>query len=394
MMVFCRRLSWNGFELGVVLTLLAVTYGFMFDFLRWDMFDSHSFVGGARLMFGLEGGFHDQSRLTKPLALVLPGLLEYIVGLPAAYGFLIQGIIAYYVSGFLLYAILLKLTHAPRIAFLGVVSYAMCQPLAIFSFMILTDGLGWMMNLIMIWYCLRMPERGRKAYSWIFLLSLFAASGMLVKESVAFGIVFMGSFILVSGRPQRLCQLGFMGLIIALFFLLLQMITQWVYDDTIAARLIVQQINEGFVYYNPGNIAQLFRVLDFFWLLFFVGVWSMKAWCTKQEMGRVAVAFLLSAALTLLLIPVYPFVVDRILFMVAPALVLFVVMGAQRFGRFDWLVVAVGGVMNILVAWMIYRYNVSGLLLWGGFLYGFIMVALWVVRNHRARVGQKAETGS
>ena len=78
------------------LTILAIVYWFLFDFLRWEQFDTPSFIGGARLLFGLDGGYDFQSRLTKPLILILPGFIEFITYVHPKYVFIFQNVIFFY----------------------------------------------------------------------------------------------------------------------------------------------------------------------------------------------------------------------------------------------------------------------------------------------------------
>jgi hypothetical protein len=65
----------------IFLMLLWPTYSVLFDFLRWQNSDEASFIGGARLLMGLEGAWDEQSRMTKPLVLIVPGLVEWALNI-------------------------------------------------------------------------------------------------------------------------------------------------------------------------------------------------------------------------------------------------------------------------------------------------------------------------
>jgi len=75
--------------------------------------------------------------------------------------------------------------------------------------------------------------------------------------------------------------------------------------------------------------------------------------------------------------PLYPFIVDRILFMVAPSLVVFSVLSYVYLKKFLFPLIFFGGILNIGTAWFIYRYDTNGLLFWGILTFGlFVLIGL------------------
>ena len=126
----------------ITLTISGIIYWFLFDFLRWIQFDTPNFVGGARLLFGLEGGFDLQARITKPLVLIFPGLIELVSGIHPNYSFLFQNIICYHFCGILIYKVIEHISNSKYQAYLGMLAYITCQPFAIFSLFILSDSVG------------------------------------------------------------------------------------------------------------------------------------------------------------------------------------------------------------------------------------------------------------
>lgn len=376
-----RKTVWKIF---LTLSILGIIYWFLFDFLRWEMFDSPSFVGASRALFGLEGGYNFQSRLSKPLVLILPGFLEYAFGLHAQYGFLLQSVVSFYVNGFLVYAIFHKLFKSPETAFTALLVYVMCQPFAIFSLMVLADGPGWMLSLVIIYFSLDLLKASSIAPGHAVLMGAFAAAGLLIKESVIFGFIFAGLCVLFAGinTSAKVKALLFAGSSFLLTFFLTQWLTSTLYADSILLRVRQLQEAEGFVFYNRENIAQVFRIIDFYWVLLIVGLVGMYNRIRSLELKKEALAFGSAVILSLLLMPVFPVVVDRIMFMVAPGLVFFVVFSRLLLGRFTLSLVITGGVFNIAAAWLIYRYDVQGLLLMLLLLYA-LMVAAALLYNRR-----------
>jgi hypothetical protein len=371
-----------------VLTILGIAYWIMFDFLRWDMFDSPSFVGAARQMFGLEGGFNMQSRLSKPLVLIIPGFIEYMTGLHAQYGFLLQTVFAYYGCGFLIYRIGFRLFGNERIAFMGMLIYVMCQPFAIFSMMILVDAVGWFISLMIIDQAIKYgSEKEYKLAPWL-LLSIASALGLLAKESVIFSFFFLVfyQFQLLKNWISRIIHVAASGFVFVLTFAFSQWLTQQLFDDSIVGRLFSQQERVGFVYYNAGNAAQIFRIIDYYWFLVLVGVFSFIKSFNKDTIQTEVLAFGAAIIISILLMPLYPFVVDRILFMVAPGLVIFALISYRILGKTLLPLIIIGGIMNIMTAWLIYMYDIKGLLKWGLILYVGLILALIIYKKKSIRL--------
>lgn len=376
-MTLSKRLTNNIAMFSLV--ILALLYWQLFDFLRWDMFDSPSFVGAARQMFGLEGGYNFQSRLSKPLALVVPGLLEYVTGLEAQYGFIIQSTLSYFGCALLIKGIVFKLTNRYDLSLYAMYIYIFCQPFAIFSLMILTDAPGWFVGLYIIYAAVNKAKNNHmNSVGWAGL-ALISAIGLLVKESVVFSFIFLivYQFLMTDGLRQKLINLTISGLAFTMTFILTQWFTHLLFDDSILGRLFAQQERVGFVYYSKSNIGQLFRVIDYYWLLVLVGVasWrlSIRQYALKKELIALSFATLLSIAL----MPLYPFIVDRILFMVAPSLVVFSVLSYVYLKKFLFPLIFFGGILNIGTAWFIYRYDTNGLLFWGILTFGlFVLIGL------------------
>jgi hypothetical protein len=371
-----------------ILTALGIVYWILFDFLRWDMFDSPSFVGAARQMFGLEGGFNMQSRLSKPIVLIIPGGLEYITGLHAQYGFLLQTILAYYASGFLIYRIVFRLFGDQKLALYGMLLYVLCQPFAIFSLMILVDAVGWFIGLLIIDQTIRYGKyKDYKLLPWL-ILSITSAMGLLAKESVIFSFIFLVfyQFQMLENWRGRIVHLAATGLGFALTFIFSQWLTQQLFDDSIVGRLFSQQDRVGFVYYNAENVAQIFRIIDFYWVLVIVGLFSLPHTLNKGSIQTEARAFGLAVIVSMLLMPLYPFVVDRILFMVAPGLIFFAILSFKYLGKATLPLIITGGFMNVITAWLIYMYDIQGLLKWGVLLYFGLILALIIIKNKTIRL--------
>lgn len=386
--IISRKTFWLLFA---IMSFLGLIYWFMFDFLRWDMFDSPSFMGGARLLFGLEGGFDFQSRLSKPMVLLIPGLFEYLFGWDVAYIFILQSTISYYVSGYLIYHILILLFNDREKALGGFLAYLMCQSVALFAFNILADMPGWMFGLLIIWRTLVAAEHNPIRAKDIVYITLIAVTGLQVKESAAFGFIFFVFYLFFREKISRrfLFHILLSGATFMVAFGAIQLFTWAWFNNSIFNRIVLMRDDQGFVFYNLSNIAQVFRILDFYWVLFFLGLITLKPWNLNGSKKDEIKALTLSILASLLLIPVYPFIVDRIMFMVAPGLVVFIAQSKNLLGKYYLAAIILGGIFNIAVTWLIYMYDIHGLFAEFGILY-FLLILIFIFLNRKLKSLQSA----
>jgi hypothetical protein len=149
----------------------------------------------------------------------------------------------------------------------------------------------------------------------------------------------------------------------------------------------VQQEQIGFAYYSMDNVMQLFRVFDFYWLLVILGAFALRKSKILQSEKHEIYALLWAFILSLLFMPIWPYIVDRILFMVAPTLVVFAVLSEYYLKKLLLPVIVIGGSLNISVAWLIYKYNISGILLWGLMVYALVLIlAFLYARKFRSKI--------
>ena len=80
--------------------LFAVIYIYLFDFLRYNIADTHNFVNAAKILFGNNDLIDSQSRITKPIILVIPGLLNYLFNVSIETIMLLQNIFLFIGTGY------------------------------------------------------------------------------------------------------------------------------------------------------------------------------------------------------------------------------------------------------------------------------------------------------
>lgn len=256
------------------------------------------------------------------------------------------------------------------------VLYVTCQPFAIFSLMILVDGLGWLISLFIIDQLIRIVQSDKIKWQHWVLFSCLSALGMLIKESVIFAFIFLlvYAFLQPGKIRNRTARVLYSSIAFLLIFLLSQWITESIFADSIIGRLGQQQDGVGFIYYNKENIAQLFRVVDFYWILVGIGLWelrkSIKRHTAKSEIYALTSAMIIS----LILMPIHPYVVDRILFMIAPTLLIFAILSHRQLKSYFLPLIILGGTLNISIAYFIYRYNTQNILIYALILYSTAVI--------------------
>lgn len=367
----------------ITLTVSAIIYWVLFDFLRWEQYDTPSFIGGARLLFGLEGGFDFQSRLTKPLVLILPGMTELLTGLNPKYTFLIQNIVCFYLCGIFMYKISQIIFKNDKLAYIGMLAYITCQPFAIFSIMVLSDVVGWLFGILGIYLTLKYFQKSFITLKQLTLISILIGLGCLAKESAIIGLIFLFCYILLNkflfNKKVKLLIVSLLGFIvpIAISFLLVD----YFYNDSILKRISEAYDSTKQDDFELSNIKQLFRVIDMYWFLFLIGLIRVFKILKRQFNNYKLKSVLLTGLITLMLIPVWPYFIDRILFLSAPVLIIVVVLGICEFKQFGFALVLIGGFLNIFISFLIYRYQVQGSIAIGIIIFLAIMTIFTLILN-------------
>jgi len=368
-------------KIRIILTLsvLSILYWFAFDFLRWVQFDTPSFIGGSRLLFGLEGGYDFQSRISKPLSLILPGLLEKTTGVHPLYGFIFQNLMCFFACGFLIYKIMLMIYKSEKIAFSSMLAYSTCQVFAIFSLFVLTDITGWFFGILSIYLTLNYiikEENNNK----LILSGFISGIGVFAKESAITGIIFLCIVILFSkndikGKIKR-WTLSLIGFILP--FLAIFIIIELFFQNSIYKRILDAQDYYGFVYYKLSDFKQVFRTLDLFWFVLLLGlpkIWKvLRSNQIHNKESLIMKSTLVAFIFTFLIMPVHPFIVDRIMFMTAPFLIILMGYGIKKFQPYGYHIIITGGILSLTVSWLIYKYNYSNLLLVSSVIYILFLI--------------------
>ena len=113
-------------------------------------------------------------------------------------------------------------------------------------------------------------------------------------------------------------------------------------------------------------IAQIFRTVDFYWIPFVYGMYIFLNKTCKKSKSQNLLSFATTLLLCFVLMPIWPYYIDRIFFMTAPFILLFTINGISYFKELhQYTIVLLFGVMAQIITYLIYAYDVSGLLIYG-----------------------------
>jgi hypothetical protein len=365
-------------KIFIILSIQIIIYWFAFDFLRWVEFDTPSYISGARYLFQLSGGADIQSRISKPFVLLLPGIFEKAFHIHPVYIFVLQNVLAFYACGFLVYAIMKHIYNKNIIALSGMIMFTTCQVFAIFSLFVISDVIAWFFILLLIYLSLQTNKTSKTPYFKSLSIGIIAFVGVFSKENAVVGILFFIFYILFSNY-NFVSKIKLLSIALVPFLILSLtglLILEHTFGTSIISRLSDTRAYYDRVYYRLSDISQFYRVFDVFWVIFFISVPHIlkQLFFFKNQVILATTATLMT---TIILLPIHPFVSDRILFTIAPFLIILSGAGLMKLLPFSLFFIVAGGLINIIVAWSIYFFNIKGLL-YGTFLFYTIVITGYI----------------
>ena len=328
--------------------------------------DSPSYVNAVLLWAGEAAAPDRLFRLSKPLSLLFPLLAYQCLGLSILYGLFLQQYLAYCFSSYFVYQLLLQLfpasstpSYSPQAAF-GCLAFLFCQPMAVYGLAFLTDGLGWSLLLLGIWWS---QQLFATSVSWkqCFLFGCYLGMACFVKESVVVAGIFTAWWVLFNGQhpfSKKLLIYSQITLGGVLALTLGNALTYAIWDSSLVQWIQFGQDSPP-VFSWKGFIAQAYHTLDAYWWLFLGGCWL--AWKQRAILPPVFGAYAASIATGWLLLPLtWPYLYDRILFMLVPLMLPFLALGISGLGRGAWPLLLLCGVGQLWVTHGIYFHQQEG----------------------------------
>lgn len=361
----------------LIFTLLGTSvFSICLFYFMFFQTDSPSFINAVELLLGESSQPDRLFRLSKPLSLFFPTCLYYFFEIPIQYGFFIQQLLAYWLSAFVLYKIVFFVTSKDYLAYLAMLAYTLCQPMAVYGLAILTDGLGWFWMLWGVLWSLKCFCSPKLSWRHIAFLGGFMGIGFFIKESII--ITGMFTFFLILLHPHHTPKIKItIYAVLGSFFLGTFLIGNYLIDS-IWGISIWDWIKFGHsdppAFYWKSFIAQSYHTIDLYWFLFLVGLFKNIAF---RQWTQIYAALFLTFVTGWFLLPFFwPYLYDRILFMLVPFLIVWVAFGAHHFKRLALPLVLLAGATNLIVAFLIYQYQISGLITISACLYILLLVLI------------------
>lgn len=312
-------------------------------------------------------------RRSKPLSLLLPSFLYLCVDLPIQYGFLVQQFLAYWVSAIFLYKIIAFISSRESLAYLAMLAYILCQPMAVYGLAILTDGLGWCWMLMGLWISIKSISSAKLSVYHLAGLGIFMALGLFIKESILITGLFTFLFLLLNPdhhfKAKIIAYLSIGSSFLITFFLGNYLI------DLFWGLSIFDWIKFGQSdpppFYWSNFIIQSYHTIDLFWFLFIIGF--IKSFL-HHKWAPIHYAFYMTFIWGWGILPlVWPYLYDRILFMMVPFMIYWVAVGAKHFKALALPLVLLAGFTNLLVSFFIYKHQISGLITISALSFCFVL---------------------
>lgn len=356
----------------------------LFFFMAYQT-DTPSFVQAIELWLGKSTTPDRLFRLSKPLALLIPTGLHLFLDLPIIYGLLLQQLVAYWIGAIILYNILSQLLESHQLALISVVAYLLCQPLSVYGLAMLTDGLGWTWSLIAVSLAVSTLQSNPPSLAKLGLLGLFFGLGLFIKESILLAGMFAFFLILIHQEytwKQKVYFYFIIGNTFIATFLLGSYLVYYCFGQS-----LFQWINFGHSDPPPfllvNFIKQAYHTLDTYWILILIG--SINFIMTKNK-SQPLTAMLLTAISSWLLLPFFwPYLYDRILFMIVPYMIFMIGFSIQSLGNNAYLLVLLGGITNVLSTFLIYKYQIPYLITINFIVFGILCLVLFL-KNKKARL--------
>ncbi len=349
-----------------LLVIFGGIHYFLFNFLRWNQYDSKSYIAGAKYLFNLDGGAIIQNRLSKPIPLFIPGFFEYLCNFPAKFGFILQSGFFFFLLIYGWKAILKNLGLSESTQRAGVLMLLLSQTLASFSFSILTDIPGWFFMTFLIFLTTHHKLFEKK---WLIYSTMLI--GIYVKESIFVGILFYLFYVAFNSNYSPSKKVREISVVV-LLIIISQVLLMYLNTGTLVERQFeIIQWGHVFEIHKFKELLQIWRAFDGFWILF---IFSFLYFFKRRKFNHLNNTIVLSLLFSMILLPiVHPaFLTDRIIFMIYPLIYIPILLYLEE-TKFEYgleLILTLG-IISTLSTYFIYRYNTNG-------LFGISFICSWL----------------
>ncbi len=339
---------------------------YLFAFMHQQT-DTDSYLNAVDIFLGKDADPDKSHRIVKIINYLIPASL-YQVGIPIRYGFFTQQWLSYAFSAYFAFQLFLSLGFSSRGAFYGMFAYLSTQCVAIFNFALMTDGMGWMMELWGLWLSTlllnKLSLKAKVPLSNTLSLGLVFGLGLLIKESVLMAGLYLFIGILMSPNSiwEKLLLYVQIGAVFLMLVLGISIYTEWQYGKSMLSWW-------KFAHTDPRTYTQPFKIyliqlartfdLHWFWIIIGGGIYLSQF----KRIGTTLKSMFLAAVIGLIIFPLaWPYLTDRIIFMI-PILLLPMLIRAVEQQPLAPALLVLGGLLNLWMTYRIYYAQEAGWLL-------------------------------
>jgi hypothetical protein len=339
--------------------LFSCIYFYLFSFIRFNLADTPNFINAAKMLYGAENLVDSQSRITKPFVLLVPGFVDYAFGYSITTVILIQNFIFFCLSG-LFFAKLLKLFGFDfNKQLLGVFLLYTVQPIAVHSFELINDIAGIFFSIFILYLYFSNKTKNELGFRSLLFLTLALSAGILSKESSGLAAIVIIIDSCLDFKKQRFIKNALAIAFSAIIVFLVQML--------ISSKLGVQNVVSNVVEKYTDNetasvkIQQILHSFDGYWFYILLG-----AFLCYRSRKSVYIAKLLfhSCWVVIPFLFIWPSVQDRIIAVAAPIFLIALLYGLKHIQNkiLNTYLLTFAGILNIVVSFLIYRFQIQNLL--------------------------------
>lgn len=366
---------------AILFTLFAFGLSVLLFSFMWEQGDTISYVRAAEGFWSWDASQDRLHRLSKPFALLLPATAYHYWQVPVIWSLWAQQVLCYFMSAWLWWRILAKIGKSEEECFWGLMLLLLCQPMSIYGLSFMMDGVGWCLSLwgiflVIRWFPYPRVAPRRKAV----LLGEVLAIGVLTKESALLGGLLLCIHLLIHDYSwkNRLLSLFRVGINFVVVLVGFSLFTLVFFSKTLLTWMAFAH-TDPIVYDAPWKalLTQTYRTLDVFWLLVILGFLVEGLANRNKHLNANERSLLFTGLVAWMIFPwLWAYYVDRILFMFAPLWLPWALYALHRLA-YPRLILLLGGLMNLGMTHLIYRYQQSGLILGATALFALFLALAW-----------------
>ncbi|MFO7868113.1 MAG: hypothetical protein R6U95_02305 [Bacteroidales bacterium] len=332
--------------------LYASIYVVLFDFLRFNETDTPNFINAAKILFGAEGIIDNQSRITKPFVLILPGLLHTYLGISITGTMFVQNILFFIGTGIYTSKLLQLWNYSFTYQLLGVFILYTIQPIAVFSFILINDIAGYFFITIALYYYFYSFSKTIGIVQYITLAGICLA-GILSKESSALAMVIIALHTILYNK-KNIAHMAYLFVSIIGIYTATQFFISHTFGYVSSIQNLTKKYTgqDGYVF----KIEQLIHSFDIYWLYIACGVMYIF---TRQKKN---IFYVWSVLFTIPFLFLWPLVQDRTIAVASPIFMWVIISFIQKSNTHQKLLLLCGGIGNIVCSYMIYKYQAQNIL--------------------------------